>query len=514
MSQLDQSQTSVPPHVKPDNGFGNSSQVSVGQSFQPTTTAQLHSIEVALSKYNLTTSTSVRMKIYSNSSSVPDSLLATSSNNIASSAIGDRYSGNGYTLHTFNFTNGPSLTANTTYWFVLETLDVLNNDEYIYTNGYFDTTDPYTRGVPKYYDGVSWTLVQGDTFQDYDLYFQQYYAESSESASPSITPSASVSLSPSPSVSPSSSPSSSPSEGSSVSLSPSSSPSITPSASISLSISLSPSRSYSASVSPSSSDSVSMSPSPSPAFECDQTQLIASGMNTPGITNANSGLWAYGQSFVPSSEYPVGKVQVKVKRSGDISGTLRLLIMSSLNGSPLSIIDTSNNTYDISTLEVDVDTALDFHFNHDVFLVPGRTYFIVLDGVDIVAPFAGAVNILGSDAYSAELDAYTSGKLMYTEAFDGINDTWVNAAGNDEGTAWWADMYFKVCFDPLAWSTSPSISVSLSPSASVSPSLTPSASISPSFSPSASVSVSPSRSQYEDKYAIKSTVYTDKYKKW
>lgn len=73
-------------------------------------------------------------------------------------------------------------------------------------------------------------------------------------------------------------------------------------------------------------------------------------------------------------------------------------------------------------------------------------------------------------------------------------------------------------------SQSPSGSVSLSPSSSQSPSssispsssasLTPSSSISPSSSFSATSSVSPSRSEYDDLYDLKSTSYTNKYTEW
>lgn len=513
MSQLDQSQTVVPPYLR--ESVGNTVFPKSAQSFKPSQTAQLHSIEVALAKYNVTTSTSVRMKIYSDSGGEPNSLLATSNNTVSVSSISLSTEGSGYSLHTFSFTDGPSLTAETTYWYVLETLDELNYDEIIYTAGYWDSVDPYSRGVAKRYNGYVWSVIEGDTQLIYDMYFQEYYAESSESASPSLTPSSSVSLSPSPSVSPSSSPSSSPSEGSSPSLSPSLSPSITPSSSVSLSVSLSPSRSYSASISPSSSDSVSISPSPSPAFTCDLVQLTDETLNTNGITGANGGAWAYAQSFKPTSEYPIGKVQVSVKRdSTQITGSLRLLLMSTVLGLPSTILDTSNNTYTIDDFPLDEALHLDFHFDHNVFLDPDNTYAIVLDGVDIVAPMGGAILIQGSDALSAASDAYPDGKLMFTQAFDGIGDTWVDAAPGGEGILEWMDMYFKICYDPLAWSHSPSLSPSPSPSASTSPSLTPSSSVSASVSPSLSLSPSPSRSQYQDSYSIKSTVWSDKYKKW
>lgn len=510
MATLDQQQTNYRDSFEGwafSDPYATVAAASAAQSFTPSSTNNIDKIEVYLKK-NGSPGGNVTLGIYSDNSGVPGSLLV-SANSIAVSSI----SSSEPTLCTFNFSTAYQLTASTKYWFVLRTTEDTNGVAYVYAYG-VDTTYSADQTIDEYTGGnflsnqgpeatPNWMSWDTDGTGPYlDLYFKEYYSVSSVSLSASLSPSLSVSLSPSAS------------EGSSPSLSFSLSPSTTPSSSISPTPSSSESLSESLSPSASLSESVSISPSPSPAFECDQTQLTAEEMNTPGITNANGGAWAYGQSFVPSTEYPVGKVQVKVMRSADITGSLRLLVMSSLNGNPLSIIDTSNNTYDIATFDEDTVKILDFHFNHDVFLVPGRTYFIVLDGVDIVAPFAGVVKILGKDAYSAEQDAYTSGKLMYTEAFDGINDTWVNAAGGDEGTAWWADMYFKVCYDVLAWSTSPSVSISPSPSSSVSPSLTPSASISPSFSPSSSVSVSPSRSQYEDKYTVKSTVYTNKYKQW
>lgn len=503
MSQLDQSQALV------DLNFYVFGEASSGlhanvQKFKPSVSGQLHSIEVCLDKAG-SPGGAVQLKIYSNNSEALGTLLGTANNTIAGSSITE----GGSTYFTFNFTNGPTLSADTEYFFQLTSTVVLdtNNDAY-YTkcagSAYHDpAVDQYTRGAAYYeYDGTLYFNGDNET-EFFDLYFKQYYAESSASASISPSPSSSVSLSPSSSAG--SSPSSSQSPSSSISLSPSSSFSASISLSSSLSVSLTPSETPSSSI----------SPSPSPAFTCDLTQLADETLNTYGIGSNTTVDAAYAQSFKPTSEYPIGKVQVSVERSGNMTGSLRLLIMTSAAGVPDDIIDTSNNTYSIADLEAGVASHLDFHFDHNVFLDPDNTYFIILDAVDaVVIGLAGNIWIRGSDVFSQASDAYPDGKLMFAYGYDGISDDWSDAAFGGEGILEWMDMYFKICYDPLAWSHSPSLSPSPSVSASISPSLTPSSSVSASVSPSLSLSPSPSRSQYEDSYSIKSTIWSDKYKKW
>lgn len=245
---------------------------------------------------------------------------------------------------------------------------------------------------------------------------------------------------------------------------------------------------------------------------CQPVQLVAETLNTNGISSQNGGAWAYGQSFKRSSDEPISKITVAVYKTGsNISGSLRLLLMSSDSGSPQSIISISTNTFKIAYIDEALVKYLDFHFT-PVYLNPNTTYFWVLDGVGIGAGSTAAIVPCGYEAFTSAQDAYTDGKLMFTQAFDGIADTWLDAAPGGEGVGEWMDAYFRVCYDPDAFSES--LSVSLSFSSSVSPSATASLSASLSISLSPSVSPSPSRSQYEDKYQKKNTIYTNKYRVW
>lgn len=269
MATLDQSQTNYT-SPKPEGGFGNNIFPLFAQSFVPSATAQIHSVELALSKDGAV-STTIQLKIYSSSAGDPNAVLATANESLSTAGITDIDVGAQYSLHTFTFTAGPSLTSGTTYWMVLSTTSEVDNGagDRVYVMGTAESNGYYAAGVAKTYDGATWAEVTGDG--GFDFGFSEYYAVSSPSLSPSVTPSSSVSLSPSlsvslspsvtPSVSVSLSPSSSQSPSSSISLSPSTSVSLSPSLSPSLSISLSPSTSVSLSVSLSPSLSFSRSPS-------------------------------------------------------------------------------------------------------------------------------------------------------------------------------------------------------------------------------------------------------------
>jgi len=230
MAILDQSQTNYT-LLKPGypDGFGSSVFPLFAQSFVPSATAQIHSIEVALAKRGAV-STSIQMKVYSSSGGDPNVSIATANESLSTASVQDADTGIGYSLHTFTFTAGPTLTNGITYWIVLNTTSEPDTGagDSVYVMGTAGSNDYYTLGLAKTYDGAVWAESAGDG--GFDFGFSEYYQlPNSQSPSASISPSSSVSLSESLSLSPSSSSSLSPSLSPSLSVSPSATPSASPS---------------------------------------------------------------------------------------------------------------------------------------------------------------------------------------------------------------------------------------------------------------------------------------------
>lgn len=228
MAILDQSQTNYTSY-KPEGGFGDSIFPLFAQSFVPSATGQIHSIELALSKDGAV-STTIQLKIYSSSAGDPNAAIATANESLSTAGITDVDVGAQYSLHTFTFTAGPSLTSGTTYWMVLSTTSEVDNGagDRVYVMGTAGNNALYTPGLAKTYDGAAWAEVTGDG--GFDFGFSEYYQlPNSESPSASVSPSSSVSLSESQSQSPSASPSVSVSLSASLSQSPSATPSASPS---------------------------------------------------------------------------------------------------------------------------------------------------------------------------------------------------------------------------------------------------------------------------------------------
>ena len=230
MAVLDQSQTNYT-LLKPNypDGFGSAVFPLFAQSFVPSATAQLDSIEIALAKRGAV-STSIQMSVYSSSGGSPNVSIAAANETLSTASVQDADTGLGYSLHTFTFTAGPSLTSGTTYWIVLNTTSEPNTGagDSVYVMGTAGSNDYYTLGLAKTYDGAAWTEPSGDG--GFDFGFSEYYQlPNSQSPSASVSPSSSVSLSESASQSPSASPSLSISRSSSSSVSPSPTPSASPS---------------------------------------------------------------------------------------------------------------------------------------------------------------------------------------------------------------------------------------------------------------------------------------------
>jgi Tfp pilus assembly protein PilX len=123
-----------------DYTFGQASPVlDVAQSFQPTTTAVLNKVALKLKKVGSPPNVTVKILRNNGSNPNPSSPLATGT--LSASTVTSQY---GFAEVAFN--PPPTLTANTTYWILIDTSANASN----YWRWSSDSLQGYTRGVAKY----------------------------------------------------------------------------------------------------------------------------------------------------------------------------------------------------------------------------------------------------------------------------------------------------------------------------------------------------------------------------
>lgn len=114
------------PSVSPLNtltfGTNGSTNDFLAQSFVPTATEKIHSIDLKIAKHSSPTST-LTLYIYSDSSGNPGTDLTSGGQAVSVSVPNDSPSGweNGWTTQVFTPTTNPVLAAGVTYWLVLQT---------------------------------------------------------------------------------------------------------------------------------------------------------------------------------------------------------------------------------------------------------------------------------------------------------------------------------------------------------------------------------------------------------
>ncbi len=167
-SLLDQQQTDV--DYGTGSRFADTTKQKAAQTFKPSVTGQITNFQVQLTKAGSPTDF-VRLQIYANNAGSPGTLLGTSEVTISGASL----STSTFATCDFTFANGPTLTAETTYWAVLSRTSTLDDTNY-YRYGYGGNTgvDRYSRGESFYYDGAAWTTNDGSGFT-YDAYFKTFY---------------------------------------------------------------------------------------------------------------------------------------------------------------------------------------------------------------------------------------------------------------------------------------------------------------------------------------------------
>ena len=141
-----------------DYTFGKTtnSQLDIAQSFKPNITQTINKVSVKLKKVGSPPNITVRILADNSGSPSKNTVLATGTLNAGSVTTS-------YGYIDVAFTTNPSLTANTTYWLILDTTANTTN----YWNWSMDTLQGYTRGNAKWSPNwsagnPSWTNISGD----------------------------------------------------------------------------------------------------------------------------------------------------------------------------------------------------------------------------------------------------------------------------------------------------------------------------------------------------------------
>ncbi len=129
----------------------------VAQSFKPSQTKVLNKVSLKLKKTGSPVNPTVRIMSDSNGKPDKNSVLATGT--LLANLVSTLY---GYVDVTFDLT--PNLSANTTYWIMIDT-SLLDNSNYWYWSN--DLAQSYIQGQPKWspnwqVNNPTWTLIAGD----------------------------------------------------------------------------------------------------------------------------------------------------------------------------------------------------------------------------------------------------------------------------------------------------------------------------------------------------------------
>ncbi len=136
-------------------------QLDVAQSFKPSATAVINKVSLKLKKTGLPTSITVR--ILADNAGSPDKNSVLTSGTLAADHVTNSYGSGSGSFIDVTFNSSPTLTANTTYWIVLDT----SSDSSNYWAWSEDTSQGYTAGSPKWSPDWSashptWNNISGD----------------------------------------------------------------------------------------------------------------------------------------------------------------------------------------------------------------------------------------------------------------------------------------------------------------------------------------------------------------
>lgn len=150
------------------DGTGES---KVGTTFTPSVTAPIAKFTFKLRKFG-TPSDNVKVELYTNSADVPNTLLATATEQVSGTSIP---AGTTFTEYDFNFPNGPTLQAETLYWIVVSRTGSLDASNYYSVKDWFDNRDGYPRGVLHDLNTGVWTQYDDPGLPGFnDFYFKEY----------------------------------------------------------------------------------------------------------------------------------------------------------------------------------------------------------------------------------------------------------------------------------------------------------------------------------------------------
>lgn len=130
----------------------------LAQSFKITSASTIGSIKLWLRKIGTPTG-NLTVNIYADSAGSPGSLVTNgTSQTLAASKLATLYD-----YFEFKFSTPPSLSANTTYWIVLETTDSASSSNYVRWGT--DKSNPgYLDGELKVYASSAWSAISRDAF--------------------------------------------------------------------------------------------------------------------------------------------------------------------------------------------------------------------------------------------------------------------------------------------------------------------------------------------------------------
>ena len=265
----------------------------------------------------------------------------------------------------------------------------------------------------------------------------------------------------------------------------------------------------------------------------ESNQNTGTGLDSTGYTDISQSFTGAGGALASAVFYlrkvgsPTGNTVAKVySHTGSFGST----------STPNTLLATSDNV-DVSTLSTSYGLkTYTFSGAQQITLVAGTKYCVV---VEYTGGDGANQMVVGTDStspsHAGNIAFYpNTGAWLASASFDACFYVYDNTNPSPSLTPS-ASPSVSVSLSP---SVTPSVSVSLSPSSSQSPSssvslsssasqspsssvspslsisLTASFSISPSSSISATPSASPSRSEYDDLYDLKSTSYTPKYTNW
>jgi hypothetical protein len=157
--------------------LGNYDRIKLAQSFKPSLTSRLSKVTLKMCRVNNPVD-SVLVSIYTNDGGVPGERLALCDNPKVAADVMEQSEGTEEV--DFLFSNGPILTANTTYFIVAERTGDQQISDGVQLSWFMqDTTDPYPNGEGYYYNedsGPAWISFASLYPTDYaDLYFKEYY---------------------------------------------------------------------------------------------------------------------------------------------------------------------------------------------------------------------------------------------------------------------------------------------------------------------------------------------------